>query len=128
MMATSEERLRILKMVQEGKISAEEGARLIQALQAGAPARGRSRGQRRRLSGRWLRVHVSDEGGRAKVNVNLPLRLVDAALSIAEQFVPEVEMEGIVEALDEAIQDGLTGKIVEVHDAEDDEHIEIFIE
>ncbi len=125
MMATSEERMRILKMVQEGKISAEEGARLLQALKETAPA---DRPRRRRLSGRWLRVHVTDERGRAKVNVNLPLRLVDAALGIAEQFVPEVEMAGIVDALDEAIQDGLMGKIVEVHDEEDGEHIEIFIE
>jgi hypothetical protein len=31
-MASTEERMRILMMIQEGKISAEEGARLIEAL------------------------------------------------------------------------------------------------
>ena len=35
-MATSEERMQILKMVEEGKLSAEEGARLLAALSAGA--------------------------------------------------------------------------------------------
>ena len=31
-MATTEERMRILKMIQEGKITAEEGAKLLAAL------------------------------------------------------------------------------------------------
>ncbi len=32
-MATAEERMRILRMVEEGKISAEQGRRLLEALQ-----------------------------------------------------------------------------------------------
>ena len=32
MMATTEERMKILKMIDEGKISAEEGAKLLSAL------------------------------------------------------------------------------------------------
>jgi len=31
-MATTEERMRILRMIQEGKITAEEGAKLLSAL------------------------------------------------------------------------------------------------
>ena len=34
-MATTEERLKILKMIDDGKISAEEGAKLLSALSAG---------------------------------------------------------------------------------------------
>ena len=33
-MTTAEERLKILKMIQEGKITAEEGAKLLKALTA----------------------------------------------------------------------------------------------
>ena len=35
-MATSEERLKILKMIQEGKITAEEGMQLFKALEESA--------------------------------------------------------------------------------------------
>ena len=35
MMATSEERMKILQMVQEGKISADDGAKLLAALSEG---------------------------------------------------------------------------------------------
>ena len=36
MMATSDERMKILKMIDEGKISAEEGAKLLAALSSGS--------------------------------------------------------------------------------------------
>jgi hypothetical protein len=75
-----------------------------------------------------MRVRVTDTAtGKAKVSVNLPMSLVDAGLNIASNFVPD--MEGLnMEQISEAIREGLTGKVVDVHDEEDGEHIEIFIE
>ena len=35
-MASSEERLKILQMIQEGKINADDGAKLLEALNRGA--------------------------------------------------------------------------------------------
>jgi hypothetical protein len=58
----------------------------------------------------------------------LPLRLVDAGLNIAAQFTPEVEMEELGGAIGDAIAENMTGKIVDVVDEEDGEHIEVFIE
>ena len=51
---SSEERIKILKMVEEGKITVEEGARLIEALnkQTRQPA------VRQGGEARWLRVKV----------------------------------------------------------------------
>ncbi len=126
-MTTSEERMKILKMIQEGKISADEGAKLLKALSASSnkPLQAVKAGG----GGRWLRVRVTDMNrGKAKVNVNLPLRLVDAGLNIAAQFTPDVEFEELGQAVSEAIAQGMTGKIVDVVDAEDGEHIEVFIE
>ena len=123
-MTTTEERMKILKMVQEGKITAEESAQLLEALK---PA---SQQQMSTLKGRWLRVRVTDSGsGRSKVNVNVPMRLVEAGLGIAAQYAPEeVEIGDLMSAVTEAINDGMTGKIVDVMDEEDGEHIEVFIE
>ncbi len=127
-MVTSEERMRVLRMVEEGQITPDEAARLLEAL--GRRERAKKPAQvAKRLQGRWLRVRVYDNAsGKAKVNVNLPLRLVDVVLTIAERFLPEVQFEGVAEALGEALDEGLMGKIVDVIDEEDGERVEIFIE
>ncbi len=129
-MTTAEERIKILKMIQDGTITADEGAKLLKAL-----TRSSQKPRPRRASvqvggARWLRVRVTDmSSGKSKVNVNLPLKLVDAGINIAAQFVPdEVELDSIMTAVNEAIGDNMIGKIVDVVDGEDGEHIEVFIE
>ncbi len=122
-----EERAQILKMVSEGKISAEEGARLLKAL--GADNRpGRSARTSEALRGHWLRVRVLNMAtGKPKVNDNLPMGLVGMGLRLGAQFAPEladVDMDELMAAIEEGAQ----GKIIEVEDAEDGERVEIFIE
>jgi len=124
-MTTSEERLKILKMIDEGKITAEEGARLLSAL---SEVRQPQRKAAVRATGggaRFLRVRVTDmRSGKAKATVNLPLGLVDAGLNIASQYAPGIAFEELIEAINE----GAEGKIIDVTDEEDGEHIEIYIE
>jgi hypothetical protein len=74
---------------------------------------------------RWLKVRVTDMvTGKAKATVNLPLGLVDAGLNIASKYAPDVAFDELVEA----INAGAEGKIIDVFDEEDGEHVEIFIE
>ncbi len=127
-MATTEERMKILKMIEEGKITATEGSRLLAALNQsrksitpggmplgpGAP--------------RWLRVRVTDVNtGRSKASVQIPLTLVDAGMKIGAHFAPEVEGVDMTNVMD-ALRSGMTGKIIDVVDEEDGEHVEIFVE
>ena len=122
MMATSEERVKILQMIQDGKITAEDVAKLLAALSEGGR---RQRPINRQTDARYMRVRVTDMvTGKTKVSVNLPLGLVGAGMNIASNFVPEMGIED----LSDAISAGLTGKIVDVIDEEDGEHVEIFIE
>jgi hypothetical protein len=89
-MVTSEERMKILKMINDGKISAEEGAQLLTALTSRTERPRKS--SRRSLKSQMLRVRVTDMvSGKTKVNVNVPMKLVDAGLNIAAQFAPEME-------------------------------------
>ncbi len=124
-MATSEERLKILKMIQEGKISAEEGIQLLEMLDAPTPPAPPATAGK---APRWLRVRVTDtDSGKTRVNVRLPINVVSAGLKMGARFSPEVE--GLdVEQLMGYIQSGETGKIVDVYDDEDGEHVEVFIE
>lgn len=128
-MANIEERMKILKLIEEGKISAEEGAKLLSALSdsrrgVSAPPRSPSAPG----GARMLRVRVTDtRTGRSKASVQIPLALVDAGLKIGAHFAPEVQgvdMSNVMEAL----RMGVTGKIIDVTDEEDGEHVEIFVE
>ncbi len=123
-MTTNEERMRILKMIDEGKITAEEGAKLLQAL---SESRKSSPPQAAvsKSGARWLRVRVTDtETGKPKATVNLPLGLVDAGINIASKYAPDVAFDELIDA----IHAGAEGKIIDVIDEEDGEHVEIFIE
>jgi hypothetical protein len=131
-MATTEERKKILQMIQDGKITAEEGAKLLSAL---ASSTARSKPTRygelstRRRSSKWLRVRVTDmRSGKAKVNVNLPISLLEAGMSIAGHFADDIDVDDIMGAISEAIEENMTGKIIDVVDGEDGEHVEIFID
>lgn len=124
-MVTSEERMRILKMIADKQITAQEGARLLEALRAAAPEP-QSRPEPSRA--RWLRIRVTDRStGRSKLNVSIPTGLVDVGLKMGARFAPE--MAGMdTSAIQQAIRDGIQGRIMEVNDEADDERVEIFME
>ncbi len=126
-MATTEERMKILKMIEDGKLSAEDGAKLLAALSEGRRGTGASTA-RPTSAGRWLRVRVTDVAtGRSKASVQIPVGLIDAGMKIGAHFAPEVEGVDMSHVMD-AIRSGMTGKIIDVTDDEDGEHVEIFVE
>ena len=124
-MASVEERMKILKMIEEGKLSAEEGTKLLAALSVKRPTTSRAAGPG---NAKWLRIRVTDtRTGRSKASVQIPIALVDAGLKIGAHFAPEVDgvdMSNVMEAL----RSGVTGKIIDVTDDEDGEHVEIYVE
>ncbi len=126
-MPTSEERMRILQMVADGTISAEDGVSLLEALRANDNKLANAYPQKSQP--RWFRVRVTDLAtGRDKVNINIPIGLVSAGFKMGARFVGD-DIEGVdFEELAAAVQSGQTGKILEVEDMEDNERVEIFVE
>jgi hypothetical protein len=126
-MASSEERMKILKMIEEGKLSAEEGTKLLAAL-SGPRVPNPPRPPGMPGTPRWLRIRVTDvRTGRSKASVQIPLALVDAGMKIGAHYAPEVEGVNMSNVM-EAIRSGVTGKIIDVTDEEDGEHVEIYVE
>ena len=124
-MANVEERMKILKMVDEGKITAEEGAKLLATLNESSKSATKPSWRTSVGGTRWLKIRVTDMvTGKAKATVNLPLGLVDAGLNIASKYAPDIAFDELIQA----INAGAEGKIIDVLDEEDDEHVEIFIE
>lgn len=120
-MATTEERMMILRMIEQGKISAEDGARLLAAL-----VKGRSQDAAApRPTGfdttRTLQVRVTELGtNRPKANVVLPVGLVVLALRRL-RIEPNREVAQLLDAIDR----GTTGKFLEVVDRETGVRVEL---
>jgi hypothetical protein len=127
-MSTVEERLKILNMIAEGKITAEDGAQLLNALKdadrkAPPPTPGFTPGE----EARYLRVLVSGLDGKQKVNVNIPMNLVNVGLRMGAKFAPD--LDGFdYEDIMAAIRGGTRGKIIDVTDEDNGEHVEIYVE
>jgi len=128
MMSTSEERLKILNMIAEGKITAEEGSQLLQALQEAKSSSASPDAMLSEGTARFLRVRVSDmTTGKVKVNVSLPIGLVNVGVRMGARFVPDLD-EIDVEELLASIRQGARCEIVDVEDEEDGEKVEVYVE
>lgn len=123
----SDERKRILSMLAEGKITADEAEELLNALYSE-----KDKQQPIRKEAKFLRIKVW-ENGKDKVNVNVPLSLAKVAM----KFIPEEakdQMSAKQIDLDEIIREiqcgASAGKIVEVEDEEDGKmvRVEIYID
>jgi len=113
----------VLRLVAEGRITAEEAAPLVAALDEPtvdqpAPPDEAAAGSR---PARQVRVEVT-EGGRSVVNLRVPLTLGQAAIS----YVPGLDLAQAAR-VKEALARGLTGPILEVAD-EDGDGVRIVLE
>jgi hypothetical protein len=132
---TESERLRILELLGQQKITAAEAADLLAAIDdRGRDVRRRDRGawlsedlRPAADRARWFRVRVTDVGtGRMRSNVSVPIGMVGFGLGFARRFrgLPGVEH---VDDLFEAVRNGRRGMIFDVAN-EGGERVEIFID
>lgn len=132
-MVSTEERLKILQMIQDGKITAEEGVKLMESLERqDMPPMSTNRPGPTGIPGnkgqRWMRVRVTDtKTGKTQVNVRLPVSLINAGMKMGARFGPEIEGMDM-EQLKQIIRSGETGRVIDVYDDEDGDHVEVFIE
>jgi hypothetical protein len=130
-MATSNERLKILKMVQEKKISAEERIELLDLISEKNPKGNNpipDSETQSRTPAQWFRVVVTDTlSGKTRVNVRLPVSLVNAGMKMGARFSPQIDGLDRKQLLD-FLQSGTTGKVIDVLDDDGGEHVEVYIE
>lgn len=120
----SEERTRILQMVSQGELTPQEASGMLDALPGSAETIAPSAPDKPR----WLHVRVTNlETGRAKVNVNLPIGLVNVGLKMGARHSPEVGELDWDEVL-VAIREGTAGKLVEVEDVDGGERVEVYVD
>jgi hypothetical protein len=125
-----EDVLRVLKMVEEGKIDSQKGAELIDVLNA-PKLEEKAVATVNKINfndERMLRVKVLSAKN-DNVNVQLPVKFIKGVLAACGKLPLNIQgMEGIdVQMLLQAMDSGLTGKIVDVKSGEGD-IVEVSIE
>lgn len=118
----NDDRLRVLKMLEDKKISADEAARLLDAInQNGVNSH----------KNRFLKVRVWEAGSeKPRVNVTLPISLVKWGMRMAPEHAQAKIADADIDLkmVSEALEKGITGKLVEVDDEEKGQHVEVWLE
>ena len=127
-----DEQLRILKMIEEGTITAEQGAELMSAmntdpqeLQTAAPK------SRSSYDKKMFRIIVDSVDG-DKVNVQFPVGAikkilkVTGKLPIADKDLQGVDLEQMMDAISECLDEEIEGDFVNV-DAADGTTVRVYV-
>jgi hypothetical protein len=130
-MSISEERLQILKMLERGQISADEAASLIEALGEEDVEIAKPKKKFKNLDGKVLKVRVLEGTEDIKVNVNIPLKLVQVLAGIGVKFLPEdkyPELKGLdLAEILAMVEAGVEGNLVDI-DSSDGTKVQVFVE
>lgn len=130
-MVGTDERLRILRLLEEGRITADEAAQLLAALGRApddGPRSRRPEPRPRLSSGQWLRVRVTDlASGRTKVSIRVPLGVMNALVELGGRFAQHADRFHMAEIM-AAVQRGQSGRIVDVRNEEAGEQLEVLID
>src|SRR5580658_794251 len=92
----NEDRKRILAMLAEGKLTADEAERLLDAMGRGpAPVMGGGPGPKPNGAPKYFRVEVNanDPDGPTKVNVRIPMQLLRAGVRLSALIPPRARDE-----------------------------------
>jgi len=106
---------KVLRLVEEGKINAKEGARLIELIKAPKD----TKATKERPTNKSLRIKVFEQDSQ-QINVTIPIRLVQVLLKLGKGIatvIPESNKyitEEDVDAIAEAIEQQVEGEIINI--------------
>jgi hypothetical protein len=128
---SEDERMMVLKLLKDGKITADEAAKLLETIEKTDPKKKKAQVEEPeeiKGQGKFFRVKITDAtNGKIRANIRIPLSVMGAGAKFGAHFAPQIN--GIEsEDLMKAVRDGEVGKILDVFDDEDNEHVEIYIE
>jgi hypothetical protein len=133
----SEERLEILRLVENQTISAEEAGRILEALDRSDRSQRASQQtapfypppppapEPRIAQSGSVRIRITDlSSGKARINLVLPYRLVDSGIKLAKRLAPEHMLDG--REIRKSIEEGYWGPLLDITD--DEKRVEIIVE
>lgn len=124
MTTTTDERNRILTMVESGRITAAQAAQLLDALLSEHEQPGE------RVRNRTVRIWMTDMATNSKkmnVTATMPINLISMTLHLLTRMAPQLN-DGTIQNVMRAIERGNTGRLLDLQDLEEGKRIEIFVE
>ncbi len=124
MTTSTDERNRILNMIESGQITAGQAAQLLDTL---LPEHEQSSGQ---MENRTLRIWMTDmPTNRSKMNMTatMPVYLVSMSLRLLARLVSQLNNSTIQNVI-RAMERGTTGRLLDLQDLEEGKRLEIFVE
>ncbi len=124
MTTTTDERNRILNMVESGRITAAQAAQLLDALLSEHEQPGE------RVRNRTVRIWMTDMATNSKkmnVTATMPINLISMTLHLLTRMAPQLN-DGTIQNVMHAVERGNTGRLLDLQDLEEGKRIEIFVE
>ncbi len=124
MVTLTDERNRILNMIETGQITAAQAAQLLDTL---VPEQEQST---ERVRNRTVRIWMTDIATNSKkmhVTATMPINLISMILHLLTRMVPQLN-DGTLQHLIRAIERGNTGRLLDLQDLEEGKRLEIFVE
>jgi len=124
MVTSTEERNRILDMMQVGQITAARAAQLLETL---VPDSEQSEGQ---MQNRTVRIWMTDMStNRRKMNMTatMPIYLISTSLRLLARLVSQLN-DGTIQNVIRALEKGTTGRLLDLQDLEEGKRLEIYVE
>jgi hypothetical protein len=113
-------------MIEEGKISAAEGARMLGNEPCNQP--GCEDVSNSGSEPRWIRVLVTDvDSGKTRVNVRLPVNLMSTGVKMGAHLSADMQ-ELNMQQINDFVKRGITGQVMEVVDDDEGEKVAIYLE
>ena len=126
-----DEKMRILKMVEEGTITAQQGAELMSAMDVEIPAQ-QTAIVKSSYDKKMLRIIVDSIDG-DKVKIQFPVGAIKKILKVTGKLpIPEKDLQGVdlsemMDAISECLEDEIEGDFVNVESA-DGTTVRIFVD
>ena len=133
----TDEKLRILKIVETGTITASQAAELLSSLPEEPTTEEPTIKEGSAPQAKWIKILVTNrETGKNKVNLRIPLKLFPWKLMEKGLFInisDKVDQDGTAYQFDkelvmQMINNGEPGVIIDVDDEDDDEKVLITLE
>jgi polyhydroxyalkanoate synthesis regulator phasin len=124
MMTLTDERNRILNMVESGQITAGQAAQLLDTL---LPEYEKSD---RQMENRTVRIWMTEmSNNRRKMNMTatVPVYLVSMSLRLLARLVSQLN-DSTIQQVIRALERGTTGRLLDLQDLEEGKRLEIFVE
>ena len=124
MTTSTDERNRILNMIESGQITAAQAEQLLDTL---LPEYEQSGGQ---IENRTIRIWMTDlSTNRRKMNMTatIPVYLASMSLRLLGRLISQLN-DSTIQHVIRAIERGTTGRLLDLQDLEEGKRLEIFVE